>query len=44
MIGLHCKILVKKTMLVELCVRNYETLNGLVNDIDGIFENFTKII
>ncbi len=44
MVGLHCKILVKKKMSVELCVRNYETLDGLVNDIDGIFENFIEII
>jgi hypothetical protein len=31
-------------MLVELCARNYETSNGLVNGIDRIFEDFTKKI
>jgi hypothetical protein len=31
-------------MLVELCARNYETLDGLVNGVDGIFEDFTKTI
>jgi hypothetical protein len=31
-------------MLVELCARNYETSNGLVNVVDGIFEDFTKTI
>jgi len=30
-------------MLVELCARNYETLDGLVNGVDGIFEDFTKL-
>jgi hypothetical protein len=31
-------------MLVELYARNYETSNGLVNDADGIFEDFIKTI
>jgi len=31
-------------MLVELCARNYETSNGLVNDANGIFEDFTQTI
>jgi hypothetical protein len=31
-------------MLVELCARNYETSNGLVNGSDRIVENFTKRI
>jgi hypothetical protein len=44
MVSLHYKILDKKKMLVELCVRNYETFDGLVNGADGIFEYFTKTI
>jgi hypothetical protein len=43
MVGLHYKILVKKKMLLKLCVRNYETSNGLMNGDDGIFEDFTKL-
>jgi hypothetical protein len=31
-------------MLVELCGRNYETSNGLVNSANGIFKNFTQTI
>jgi hypothetical protein len=31
-------------MLVELCVRNYETFDGLVNGVNGIFEYFTETI
>jgi hypothetical protein len=31
-------------MLVELCVGNYETFNGLVNGAYGIFKDFIKII
>jgi hypothetical protein len=47
----HLKLLVyitkfwlRKKSLVELCVGNYETSDGLVNGANGIFENFTKII
>jgi hypothetical protein len=31
-------------MLVELCVGNYETSNGFVNGVDGIFQDYTKTI
>jgi hypothetical protein len=42
-VGLHYKILAKKKMLVELCVGNYETFDGLVNGANVIFENFIKL-
>jgi hypothetical protein len=29
-------------MLVELFVRNYDTLDGLVNGVDGTFKYFTQ--
>jgi hypothetical protein len=29
-------------MLVELCVGNYATSNGLVNGVDGIFKDYIK--
>jgi hypothetical protein len=44
MAGLYYENLVKKNMLVELCVGNYGTSDGLVDGVDGIFENFTKTI
>jgi hypothetical protein len=42
--SLHYKKFVKKKMIVELCVGNYETFNGLVNGAYGIFKDFIKII
>jgi hypothetical protein len=30
-------------MLVELCVRNYATHDGLVNGADGIFQGSIKV-
>ncbi len=44
MVGLHYEILVNKKMLVELCARNYETFDGLVNGVDEIFEDFRRTI
>jgi hypothetical protein len=35
-IGLNSIIQILKKMLVELCVGNYATCDGLVNGIDGI--------
>ncbi len=40
-IGLHSIINKKKDMLVELCVDNYATSNGLVNGVDDIFKAST---
>jgi hypothetical protein len=41
-VGLHFELLLKKKMLLELCVRNYVTSNGLVNGgRHGIFEDYT---
>ncbi len=39
--GLHSTINIKIYMLVELCVGNYATSNGLVNGVDGIFKAST---
>jgi hypothetical protein len=29
---------------MELCAGNYETSDGLMNGVNGIFEDFTKTI
>jgi hypothetical protein len=42
--GLYHELLLKKNMLVKLCVGNYVTLNGLVNDVDGTFQDYMKKI
>jgi hypothetical protein len=39
--GLHFTICIKKDMLIELCVSNYATFDGLVNAVDGIFKAST---
>jgi hypothetical protein len=31
-----------KNILIELCIGNYIKSNGLVNDIDGTFQDYTK--
>jgi hypothetical protein len=31
-------------MLVELCVGNYATHDGLVNGVDGIFQGSIKLL
>ncbi len=38
----HHKLLLLKNMLMELCVRNYATLNGLVNAANGGFEDYIE--
>jgi hypothetical protein len=35
---LHHELFLKRHMLVELCVGNYHTLNGLVNNVNETFE------
>ncbi len=42
-IGLHSKVQVKKNKLVELCVKNYATPDGLVNGANGVFQGSTKV-
>jgi len=31
-------------MLIKLCVENYATLDGFVNDVDGIFQGSTRVL
>jgi hypothetical protein len=38
------KVSSKTNMLVELCVGNYVTRDGLVNGVDGIFRRLIKIL
>jgi hypothetical protein len=35
--SLHSTVNRKKDMLVELCVNDYATFDGLVNEVDGNF-------
>jgi len=37
------RVLCKENMLVELCAQNYATHDGLVNGVDGIFQDSTKV-
>jgi hypothetical protein len=39
--SLHSTIHILKNMLVELCVGNYATFDGVVNGIDDIFKAST---
>jgi len=41
---LHLEVQVKKNMLVELCVGNYATHDGLVNGVDEILQGINKSI
>jgi hypothetical protein len=41
-VGLHHELFFKRHMLVEQCVGNYRTSDGLVNNVDGTFEEYTK--
>ncbi len=38
------QFILKKNMLVELCVSNYATFDGFVNAIDGIFKASNNIL
>jgi hypothetical protein len=40
-IGLCTVIHVKQNMIVELCVGNYATYDGLVNGVDSVFKTST---
>jgi hypothetical protein len=40
-IGLHFTINIQKDMLVKLCAGDYATLDGLMNEVDGIFKAST---
>jgi hypothetical protein len=31
-------------VLIGLCTRNYATLNGFVNGVDGILKDYTKTL
>jgi hypothetical protein len=43
-IKLHHELLTKKNMLVELSIGNYIMSNGLINDANGIFEDYRKCL
>jgi len=43
-IRLHLKIQKSKNMLVELCVGNYLTYDGLVNGVINIFQSLNKLL
>jgi hypothetical protein len=42
--GVHHELFFKRHMLVELCVGNYYTSNGIVNGVDETFEEYTKTV
>jgi hypothetical protein len=42
--GLHFTINILKYMLVELCVGNYATFDGFVNEANGIFKHKLHIL
>jgi hypothetical protein len=39
--GLHTTIHIKQDMVIELCVGNYATYDGLVKGADGVFKTST---
>ncbi len=43
--SLHHELwIIKKDVLIGLCTRNYATLNGFVNGVDGILKDYTKTL
>ncbi len=42
--SLHFTIQIKKDMLVELCVNNYATYDGLMNGTNNNFKNINNIL
>jgi hypothetical protein len=40
--GLHYEFHLKPNMLIELCVDNYCTNDGFVNDVKGFFKTITQ--
>jgi len=41
-ISLPSTIIIKQNMLVELYAGNYNTNNGLVNGVEGVFKTYTS--
>jgi hypothetical protein len=41
--GLHIELLLKKYILIKLCVGNYSTLDGLVNGANGTFQDYIEV-
>jgi hypothetical protein len=41
-VGLCTVIHVKQSMVVELCVENYATYDGLINGVDSLFKTSTS--
>ena len=42
MVVLPPRLVLKLNMLVEICVGNYDSQDGLVNGADGIIKTYTK--
>jgi hypothetical protein len=40
--GFHRELLLKKNVLMKLCASNYATLDGLINGVDGNFQDYIK--
>jgi hypothetical protein len=40
--GFHDELLFFKNVLMKLCASNYATLDGLVNGVDGTFQDYIE--